>query len=636
MAMNFFKAQDQAKRQTFWLVILFIIGTILFSYFGAKFISACILFGYRELEGQFPLPHSFPIIFISLTCIILFVSLYKYFSLKQGGGRSVAIALGGRLLDKKAGTANERRLLNIVEEMAIAASIPVPQTYILDNELNINAFAAGHTINDAVLGITKGSIELLTRDELQAVVGHEFSHILNGDMRLNLRFTALIFAFNFLSQTGSILKEAMYSKNLKYAPVQIPIAFLVLLALFVVGFLGKLWSHIMQAAVNRQREYLADASSVQFTRHASALASALKKIGGSEEAATINSPLSESYSHFFFDSPNTGLIATHPPLEKRIKRIEPWWRGGFIKPDVEKLNKLITESQYQPMEDVPLENRKVKDPKLATAVAVGIAVTGMDAIPFIKPVSLLSTNVTDTEQAMSKLEAICQEPMDSCYLMFALLTDSIPSIRAQQFQAVKNTNLILDYYKTLSLVPKETYIDFVEKAMLSLKNLSIDQYKKFKLILMHFIQADKEVSIKEWMLYQLITHQLDSYFYPSRVKTNYLYNTLDPLKDEITTMLSAIAYLNENPETQKKIFSLCANLMTLHTIKLMPKKPTTSQLTSSLQMLQKSTQPVRTRFLFNLSDTLERNKDIMPIESAFFRILSLCLDCPLSLSNKRP
>ena len=633
MAMNFFKAQDRAKSQTFWLVLLFTIGTLIFSYFGAKFICFFLLLSDQSIKKD--VPHAFTIIFMCFVSTTLSVAFYKYSTLKQGGGVSVAIALGGRLLDKKATQANERRLLNIVEEMAIAAGIPVPRTYILDDELNINAFAAGHTINDAVLGITRGSVELLTRDELQAVIGHEFSHILNGDMRLNLRFTSLIFAFNFIAQAGVLLQGAMIKDNddPKYAPLRIPFVIMLLIALFIVGILGELWARIMQAAVNRQREYLADASSVQFTRHASALASALKKIGGSETGATLEAPLSKSYSHFFFGRADAGFIATHPPIEKRIKRIEPWWRGGFIKPDYDKIREIVS-LQSKSIAENSSENDQIKDPRLATAIAVGIAVTGQDAIPYIKPVSLISTDVKDTEQATAKLDAICQEPMDSCYLMFAILTDSIPSIRAQQFQAIKKTDLVLDYYKTLSLVPKETYITFVEKSILSLKNLSLEQYKKFKSILMHFIQADKEVSIKEWLLYQLITHQLDCYFYPETAKTNYLYNSLDQLKDEITVILTAIAYLSDNPETQKRVFGLGANLMTLYTITL-AEKPTTNQLTSSLQTLQKATHAVRERFLLSLLNALERNKDIMPLESTFFRVLSLCLDYPLSLIDNK-
>lgn len=644
MAMNFFRAQDRAKSQTFWLIFLFIIGTMLLSYFGAKIISFFLLVGNNNILKEYP--HTLLITFMCFVGITFSVTLYKYFSLKQRGGISVAIALGGRLLDKKTMVARERRLLNIVEEMAIAANIPVPQTYILDNELNINAFAAGHTINDAVLGITLGSLTLLSRDELQAVVAHEFSHILNGDMRLNLRFTSLIFAFNFLSQAGyvflgSLNNEAIASPLAKSKHNEVDkksmivaLNFMVMAALFIIGSLGELWSRIMQAAVNRQREYLADASSVQFTRHANALASALKKIGGSETGSTIYASLTRSYSHFFFARADTGFIATHPPIEKRIRHIEPWWNGDFISPNYDELREIITLQNKQIAANT-LENKEIKNPQLTTAIAVGIAITGQDSIPYIKPVSLLNTDVTDTEQAKAKLEAICQEPMDSCYLMFALLTDSIPSIRARQFQVLTKTDRVLDYYKTLSLVPKENYVTFVEKAILSLKNLSLAQYKKFKSTLMYFIQADKEISIKEWLLYQLITHQLDSYFYPKTTKVNHFYNSLDKLKDEIAIILSAIAYLSDTPETQKKIFSSAANLMALYTINLSSQKPASNELTASLHTLQSAPPRIRERFLLNLADALERNKDIMPSESTFFRVLSLCLDYPFSLMNRK-
>lgn len=647
--MNFFKYQDQAKNQTFWLVILFCTGLVIIPFIGAKIITFALNLMISEKGRPTNL---FAIILTSLILITLLVSLYKYISLRQGG-RVVAIALGGRLIDKKAATLKERQLLNVVEEMAIASSLPVPHVYILDDEPNINAFAAGYTINDAVIGVTYGCVELLTRDELQAVIAHEFSHILNGDMRLNLRFTSLLFGFIFVTQAGYTLldlatgfNEGDTDKSVSYIVANqgtryglsgdkkkgggFSIQLLVIaVALLLAGFIGQVWARIMQAAVNRQREYLADASSVQFTRHAKALASALKKIGGSETGTTLYAATAATYNHFFFSQVDEKLLATHPPLKKRILRIEPWWRGEFIKPNIERLEQEIAYKNNPELAQTQ-ETFKQKDKQIAMAIAVGTALTHSDALPFIKPISLLNTDVSTPVQAIAKIESICQEPMDACYLMFAILMDKIPSIRAKQFSVIKNTDLVTDYYRTLSLIPEERYLEFIEKAIPSLKNLSATQYKTFKNILMHFIQADKTISLKEWLLYQLITHQVDGQFNPKAIAQNTLYNHISQVKEEATNIITIAAYLNENIIDQQRAFEVAANSIGLDTIEL-PEKPSFTKLSSSLAKLQYASLSVRKLILQGILKTIEHDNKISTKEHVLLRVLSLCLDCPIAL-----
>lgn len=617
--MNFFKFQVRAKSQTFWFVILFCLGLIVVPYIGSFIISACLEFYFFNLFGGHS-PYTFLIVLISLILVTLLASIYKYLSLREGG-RVIATALGGRLIDNNSSISIERRLLNVVEEMAIASGIPVPHVYLLNEELNINAFAAGHTINDAVIGVTRGAAELLTRDELQAVIAHEFSHILNGDMRLNLRFTTLLFGFNFITQAGLVLLRLGPEINNKKSIGTHPLIFVLGMAVLAAGFLGQLWARIMQAAVNRQREYLADASAIQFTRNGRALASALKKIGGCERGATLQTPMASSYGHFFFGQASFNLLATHPPLKKRIKRIEPWWRDSFIKVDpIQLLEK-----------DQELNNR-INTKRLGLVTAAGIAIARTDALPYLKPITLLNTNVTDEEPAIAKLEAICHESMDACYLMFALLLDTDSTIQAKQLTTVKNTGLVTNYYQTLSLIPQERHLEFIEKAIPALKNLSDEQYKQFKIILMHFIRADNHISLYEWLIYQLIIHQVDGQFNPKAIITSYSYNKIEQIKDEVAILLSAIVYLNNNPARHKYVFSSGSNTMGLYTIELQ-KEPNISQLTDSLQKLQKATEPVRKKFLQGVIKVVEQNQQTNLKKVIFCRVLSLCLDCPITVLN---
>src|SRR4051812_7989234 len=249
-------------------------------------------------------------------------SFFKTLSLARGG-RAVAELLDGRLGNPNSTDAQERKLLNIVEEMAIASGVPVPQVYVMDGEPGINAFAAGHSASDAAVSVTRGALTMLTRDELQGVIAHEFSHLLNGDMKLNLRLMGLIFGILCLTVIGRVLIRTSGKKN--------PLPLLGL-ALIIIGWVGVLFGRLIQAAVSREREFLADASAVQFTRNPSGLAGALKKIGGLAEGSQLQTNRAEEASHFFFAN---GLksrffgFATHPPLIERIKALDPSFDGKY-------------------------------------------------------------------------------------------------------------------------------------------------------------------------------------------------------------------------------------------------------------------------------------------------------------------
>ena len=272
-------------------------------------------------------------------------SLYKVSELASGG-EVVAQMMGGRLVDPQTTDLAERRLLNVVEEMSLASGVPVPPVYVMDNEPSINAFAAGFRPNDAVVTVSRGCLQYLTREELQGVLGHEFSHVLNGDMRLNLRLIGLVYGILVLSIIGYfVMRSAGWagssSRNSDERRGDNRAAiFLIGLALYILGYLGVLLGNIIKAAISRQREFLADASSVQFTRNPSGLAGALKKIGGLAEGSRIRDPHAHEISHMFFGDAFAGsifnLFATHPPLEERIRLLDPNFDGSY--PAVEALS----------------------------------------------------------------------------------------------------------------------------------------------------------------------------------------------------------------------------------------------------------------------------------------------------------
>ena len=300
--MDFFARQDQARKKTKLLVFYFVVAVILIV--ALNYLVALVVFSGAQArqhrddryEAATPLVLWNPPVFLGATLITLaIVSIGSVFKISQlaGGGSVVAESMGGRLVNSNTTDPDERKLLNVVEEMAIASGVPMPQVYVLDNEEGINAFAAGHTTGDAAVGVTRSCITKLSRDELQGVIGHEFSHILNGDMRLNIQLMGVLFGILCLATIGRILLYVRggNSRDKNMLPI-------IGIALLIIGSVGVFFGRLIQAAVSRQREFLADASSVQFTRNPAGLSGALQKIGG--YGSKMESPNAPDAGHLVF------------------------------------------------------------------------------------------------------------------------------------------------------------------------------------------------------------------------------------------------------------------------------------------------------------------------------------------------
>ena len=355
--MDFFEAEIRAKKRTSRLLLLFglaVIGTVVGGYFGAIGITYVLNVSHTGSHHRYeaydsdqevpPLELWQPKMVVEVTlatlAIIGIASLYKWSEFSRGGS-AVAESVGGRMVDPKTTDALEHRLVNVVEEMAIASGVHMPAVYVIDDEPGINAFAAGLTSNDAVVTVTRGTIEKLSRDELQGVIGHEFSHILNGDMKINVRLSALIFGILVIGLSGRAILWSL--RGMRFSSgrdkngggIVIAVA-LIGVAFMILGYIGYFFGRLIQAAVSRQREFLADASSVQFTRNPDGITGALKKIGGYALGSSMQTHKAADIGHFFFaqafESNFGGLWATHPPLDARIKAIEPKFDGKYFEP----------------------------------------------------------------------------------------------------------------------------------------------------------------------------------------------------------------------------------------------------------------------------------------------------------------
>ncbi|MCU0753744.1 MAG: M48 family metallopeptidase [Xanthomonadales bacterium] len=321
--MNFFEEQARARGQSKGLVVMVILATVVIALLVGGLLSVV---GWQEGDPEAAL--GLMLLGAGTTVVVIALgSLWKSFALRAGGGK-VARELGGLRVTADSRDFHLRRYYNVVEEMAIASGVPMPELYVLEHELAINAFAAGWSPADAAVCVTRGALERLSRDELQGVIGHEFSHILNGDMRLNIRLMGLVFGILLIGLAGEKLMRAR-SSNSRDAAGIVALGF----GLFVIGYVGVFVARLLKASISRQREYLADASAVQFTRQTAGIAGALKKAAGYGEGTRVTDSDCEEIAHMMFGDALglSGWYATHPPLEDRIRKLDPSFRPEQLK-----------------------------------------------------------------------------------------------------------------------------------------------------------------------------------------------------------------------------------------------------------------------------------------------------------------
>ena len=519
--MNFFDAQDRARKATRWLVVVFFVATTLIVA-GVTALVALTLFG-TSLEGQRYSPGEIlaanpgPLLATAAVTALFIIgaSIYKTMVLSSGGGQ-VARQMGGTLVPADVADPLRRRLRNVVEEMAIASGVPVPEIYVLEEESSINAFAAGYAPGDAAIAVTRGTLELLNRDELQGVVAHEFSHVLNGDMRLNIRLMGVLFGILVLGMMGRMIVRGGYhgrlvtSRRSKGAPV----VMLIGLGVAILGWIGVFFARLIKAGVSRQREYLADASAVQFTRQTDGIANALKKIGGYKEASYLRAADPEEISHMLFGSGArfTGLFATHPPLADRIRAIDPSFR----------------ESDYPDVVPVPVSDRMTDD--------VASAMTGAAAHP-VAPADLPETvaesagnpgaeDVAYAQQLRQSIPATLYDAAHSAELAYllviALVIDTGREHRQRQLRLAEEqlgadrAKIVARLHDEVSSMSAEHRLPLLEITFPALKLRPPAQLEYLVELASRLIDVDGKVDLYEYCFYRVLRVSLGQAVYPAR------------------------------------------------------------------------------------------------------------------------
>lgn len=553
---DFFSHQDLARKNTRKFVMLYS-GAVITICVAVGIVFALIAYSSSDTQ-----PAQRPMVALVVgggaaifSALMIFAgSLYRINELR-GGGVKVARTLGGVHINPATTDPDERRVLNVVEEMAIASGVPVPPVFMMPNEKNINAFAAGYTPSDAVIGVTRGCVHGLTRDELQGVMAHEFSHILNGDMRLNIRMIGFLNGILLITIAGRLLLQvAPRTGRSKDGAGAMMMMFLIAIALVLIGSIGALSARIIQSAVSRQREFLADASAVQFTRNPEGIGNALRRIGGSAGGAKIKHPRVEEASHMFFGEALGGgamlgsTLATHPPLEVRIKRVMPSWDGTFLEPLTVPESPRAT-PQVDPREHMHrvLDNLGEGDAAVAQLLPM-LALSGMMTPQHLQHAQGLIESIPDT------LREAARDTYSGRAVVYALLLDrENEQLRNEQLKQLETNadpgiaRLTRSLVRETIAIGREMRLPLLEMSLGSLAHLSDKQHLTFRRNVDVLIKMDKSIDLFEWMTMNTLKRHLDERFGLAKPVVVQYYN-LKQLGHEVSVLLSMIAYTGAKTE----------------------------------------------------------------------------------------
>lgn len=631
--MNFFESQQSARSNTTRLVVLFLLAVLCLIVLTNLLVAAS--FGFFDAQRSVSTTaaeswqsafewQTFLLVSIGVICVVTLSSLYKIAAL-SGGGTSIAEMMDAELLVYGSGDLNRQKILNVVEEMAIASGTPVPAVYLID-EAGINAFAAGYKPGDAIIGITRGAIETLSRDQLQGVIAHEFSHIFNGDMRLNIRLIGVLHGILVIGMIGYFIMSSFRYGRVRSSKGNGASGIVVLgIGLVVIGYGGTFFGNLIKAAVSRQREYLADASAVQFTRNPDGIAGALKRIGGNSAGSVLENPHAAEISHAFFSqgvqSFFSSMFATHPPLEKRIRALQPDWDGQFDS---------SSEQDKQPDETKPAEEGLTKE-KLANVITTAaiLAQVGNPQAAHLQHAQNLLADIP------SVITNAAHEPHGARAVIYALLISADTEIRDQQLAHLKyhaDSGIIEEVEKLLSWIGKlnqDKRLPLIDITLAALRQLSDKQYTLFKYNLNALIQMDAKISLFEWSLQKILRHHLAPQF--EKVRANTGQRLITQTKPECALLLSFLVHACPQQNlSDTEVFSLALNMLGLTDLSLQQRATLNlDELDSALDTLNQLKPLQKPAILKACASAISADQIITANEHELLRAIADSLDCPM-------
>jgi Zn-dependent protease with chaperone function len=655
---DFFDSQDVARRKTGRLVVLFVIAVIAIIAV-TYLLVAGVLVAYSAKQDPDAIVSIWDArlllgVGISTLLIVGLGSAYKLKQL-QGGGPAIAEHLGGKLLHGGNATGREKVLLNVVDEMAIASGTPVPLTYLMPDEEGINAFAAGFTPDDAVVGITRGALEQLDREQLQGVIAHEFSHILNGDMRLNMRLMGALHGILLIALLGrTVLYSMRFSGGRSRrsgsgggngAAMVLAIAF----GLMVIGFMGLFFGNLIKAAVSRQREYLADASSVQFTRNPDGISGALKTIGGYNRGSVMAGPNAAEASHMYFanglKSGLASLTATHPPLEQRVLRVDPGWDGTWpvIEGDGQRASQKSKVKRAERVAQAGARDREQaaqRGKQMVTTMTALQAALALAGRPTPAHVSYARELVASLPEAVR--DAV-REPFGARAVIYALLLDTDPDIVSLQLARLDSAaepgvaDQTLGLRADVAALDARARLPLVDMALPALRSLSETQFAGFSGNLDALIAADERVDLFEWSLRRILLHQTAAGGGdPPRHRVRY-YALGKRLTEPCEVLLSALAHAGHDERSVvEDAFAQASRQLTqgepADRMALRLREPEEAEggaLDRALDVLVETSPKVKRAILNACAVCIGADREVTVSEAELFRAVAGGLGCPI-------
>lgn len=646
--MNFFEHQTQAKKNTTRLVVLFAVAMACI--IGALYLIAIGIWHFIQVYTQaeqivktYTIAFSWwqPYVLASVAGGVLLVvacgSLWKVYRLTKGGS-AVAFELGARCIASNTTDPDERRLLNVVEEMAIASGVPVPLVFVLDKESGINALAAGYTPNDAAVAVTAGCLKVMNRDELQGIIAHEFSHILNGDMRLNIRLIGLIHGILIIYIIGlTVIRSMAYSRSSSRKGGGAIVAILATgAALALIGYLGVFFGRLIKAAISREREYLADASAVDFTRNPDGIAHALIKIGGYGSGSRIDSAEGETVSHMLFGDwrvkgfQTGGILSTHPPLVDRIQRVYPAFDGKFPKIPA------ITVDSPSVVKPIPGAAGMVS----AAAAVVAIAAEPGDVIQRVGTLdpAQLSYGAALIASIPEDYRRSAREPARAVCLVYALLLDDDEAERRRQYAILKDKikpalrKEMMRLFRMRSELRPSARLPLLEIATPALRQLTTKQREVFLDQVQSLVEADNQTTIFEFAITNLLRRSLTSAEDPKRREARYY--SFSPLRNASLQVLSALAHVGAEDDDQARIAFLAgAKKLPRSGPPLTEPLPATacafSRMGEALEKLSQASPVLKSRVVDAMAYCVLGDGKVTVEEAELLRVICATMDCPM-------
>jgi len=657
--MNFFEHQEKARKQSFWIIVSFILVTLLIvmAVNAIALLTLAIVNTSSTIENAGLTQSSFSDILkletwmlnaplLGLTSaitggVIGLSSLGKVASLRSGGGK-VARDMGATIVTPDTRDPLRRRLYNVVEEIALASGAPVPEVYVMENEPAINAFAAGYTPADAAVAVTQGTLEKLSRSELQGVIAHEFSHIFNGDMRINIRMMGVIFGIMVLAIVGrKFLHASSYgSRSSRDNGALIGIG--VGLGLMLVGYIGLFFARWMKSALSRQREYLADASAVQFTRDPSGISGALKKIAAYNHGSYLHHE-SEEVSHMLFGSGYRSLMfATHPPLETRIKRIEKQFDGS----EIEQLAKKLVAQETREHEQANIAEQEQKKKLVANSSRGGIfdVEDMIDNIgnPDFERISAAAVLAASLPDGLSNSAHSLEWAPE---VLFYCLLDTDNDLRQRQQLAVVEEMGDISEQKLSHLVTangmvhSEQRLPLLEICFPSLKRRPREDIEKILRTVDRLAKIDNKIDSFEYLLSRLIKKYLYESYTPNRTKLHGN-KKLSSCINELTQVVSVVASHGQNSQSAagiqaaQKAFREGMAVAKINHTNLTFTDNWQDELDKSIAVLDKLTAKDKSTVVAVLARTVLDDDKIVTAEHEMLRVICALIHVPLPILQK--